>query len=86
MKNGFVDWIVSTCANLYHDTHVAIGHTLHRGSPFLDDRELRKQGVIRIHDIRFDYGVLLDTDEFFRTLSRKDEFQKEMGTAELHYS
>jgi deoxyhypusine synthase len=85
MKNGFVDWIVSTGANLYHDTHFAIGHTLHRGTPFLDDRELRKQGVIRIHDILFDYAVLLDTDEFFRTLLRKDEFQKEMGTAELHY-
>ena len=85
MKNGFVDWIVSTGANLYHDTHFAIGHTLHRGSPFLDDRELRKEGVIRIYDILFDYEVLLDTDEFFRTVLRKDEFQKEMGTAELHY-
>jgi deoxyhypusine synthase len=85
MKNGFVDWIVSTGANLYHDTHFAIGHTLHRGSPFIDDRVLRKEGVIRIHDILFDYEVLLDTDEFFRTLLRKEEFQKEMGTAELHY-
>jgi deoxyhypusine synthase len=85
IENGFVDWIVSTGANLYHDTHFAIGHTLHRGTPFLDDRELRKQGVIRIHDVLFDYAVLLDTDEFFRTLLRKDEFQKEMGTAELHY-
>src|SRR5512140_209057 len=85
MKNGFVDWIVSTGANLYHDTHFAIGHTLHRGSPFIDDRLLRKEGVIRIHDILFDYEVLLNTDEFFRELLRKEEFQKEMGTAELHY-
>jgi deoxyhypusine synthase len=85
MKNGFVDWIVSTGANLYHDTHFAIGHTLHRGNPNLDDRILRKEGVIRIYDILFDYEVLLDTDEFFRTLLRKEEFQKEMGTAELHY-
>lgn len=85
VKSGFVDWIVSTGANLYHDTHFAIGHTLHRGSPFIDDRELRKQGVIRIYDILFDYDVLLETDEFFRTVIRKEEFQKEMGTAELHY-
>ncbi len=85
MKNGFVDWIVSTGANLYHDTHFAIGHSLHQGSPFIDDRILRKQGVIRIYDILFDYSVLLDTDEFFRSLLRKEEFQKEMGTAELHY-
>jgi len=85
IQNGFVDWIVSTGANLYHDTHFAIGHKLHRGSPFLDDRVLRKEGVIRIYDILFDYNVLLDTDSFFRSVLRNDEFQKEMGTAELHY-
>ncbi len=85
IKNGFVDWIVSTGANLYHDTHFAIGRSLHRGSPFTDDRLLRKDGVIRIYDILFDYDVLLKTDQFFRTIIRKEEFQKEMGTAELHY-
>jgi len=85
MKAGFVDWIVSTGANLYHDTHFSIGHSLHRGTPFIDDRILRQKGIIRIYDILFDYNVLLDTDEFFRTILRLDEFQKEMGTAELHY-
>jgi deoxyhypusine synthase len=85
IKAGFVDWIVSTGANLYHDTHFAIGHRLHRGNPFIDDRLLRREGVIRIYDILFDYRVLLDTDAFFRSLLRKEEFQKEMGTAELHH-
>ena len=85
IKAGFVDWIVSTGANLYHDTHFSIGHSLHRGTPFIDDRILRKKGIIRIYDILFDYNVLLDTDEFFRTILRMEEFQKEMGTAELHY-
>ena len=85
MRAGFVDWIVSTGANLYHDTHFAIGHSLHRGSPFGDDRILRQQGIIRIYDILFDYEVLLSTDAFFRKLLRLDEFQSEMGTAELHY-
>jgi deoxyhypusine synthase len=85
IENGFVDWIVSTGANLYHDTHFAIGKTLHRGSPFLDDRQLKAEGVIRIYDILFDYDVLLDTDEFFRTIIRNDEFQRDLGTAELHY-
>ncbi len=85
LENGFVDWIVSTGANLYHDTHFSIGHTLHKGTPFVDDVLLRKEGVIRIYDILFDYEVLLSTDEFFRTVLRNPEFQKEMGTAELHY-
>jgi deoxyhypusine synthase len=85
IKAGFVDWIVSTGANLYHDTHFAIGHSLHKGSPFVDDRILRKEGIIRIYDILFDYKVLLTTDEFFRYLIAQPEFQEEMGTAEFHY-
>jgi deoxyhypusine synthase len=85
MENGFVDWIVSTGANLYHDTHFAIGKSLYQGSPFIDDKILRKQGVVRIYDVLFDYDVLLETDEFFRRILNLEEFQKEMGTAELHY-
>jgi deoxyhypusine synthase len=85
IKAGFVDWIVSTGANLYHDTHFAIGHSLHKGTPFVDDRVLRKEGVIRIYDILFDYEVLLTTDSFFRQLIALPEFQKEMSTAEFHY-
>lgn len=85
IKAGFVDWIVSTGANLYHDTHFSLGHTLHRASPFLDDRVLRKEGIIRIYDIVFDYEVLLSTDHFLRMILRTHEFQAEMGTAELHY-
>jgi deoxyhypusine synthase len=85
IEAGFVDWIVSTGANLYHDTHFAIGRRLHRGTPFVDDRVLRREGIIRIYDILFDYDVLLETDRFFRTVIRQEEFQKEMGTAELHY-
>ncbi len=85
MKAGLIDWIVSTGANLYHDTHFSIGHSLHRGSPYTDDKALRKAGIIRIYDILFDYEVLLTTDAFFRNILRLDEFQKEMGTAEFHY-
>src|SRR5215510_16189593 len=33
IENGFVDWIVSTGANLYHDTHFGIGLSMHRGNP-----------------------------------------------------
>ncbi len=85
MEAGFIDWIVSTGANLYHDTHFAMGHSLHRGSPFLDDRILRREAVIRIYDILFDYDVLLNTDEFFRQAITGPEFQKAMSTAEFHY-
>ncbi len=85
IEAGFVDWIVSTGANLYHDAHFALGFSMHRGTPFADDVALRDQGVVRIYDIVFDYGVLLRTDQFIREVSLRDEFQRSMSTAEYHY-
>jgi deoxyhypusine synthase len=85
VKAGFVDWLISTGANLYHDAHFGLGLALHRGSPNLDDRILRKHEVIRIYDVLFDYSVLLDTDAFFRELLRSGKFQRPMSTAEFHY-
>jgi deoxyhypusine synthase len=83
---GFVDWIVSTGANLYHDMHHAMNMPLYRGSPFSPDPELRKCGVVRIYDILLDYNdVLMATDHVLRQILMQPEFQHEMGTAELHY-
>jgi deoxyhypusine synthase len=85
IENGFVDWIVSTGANLYHDTHFGIGLSMHQGSHQADDVILREQGVVRIYDIFFDYHVLLDTDAFYRRIISAPEFQRTMSTAEFHY-
>jgi deoxyhypusine synthase len=85
LKAGFVDWVVSTGANLYHDAHFGLGLPMHAGSPFLDDRVLRDEGVVRIYDVLFAFDVLLDTDAFFRQVLDLPEFQGEMGTAEFHY-
>jgi deoxyhypusine synthase len=84
VEAGFVDWIVSTGANLYHDTHYALGMDLYQAGPNLPDLELRENQVIRIYDIVFDYENLLGTDKFFRTLCRGASFQQTMGTAEFH--
>src|SRR5438034_6306741 len=85
IEAGFVDWIVSTGANLYHDTHFALGMAMHQSRPGLDDLKLRENQVIRIYDIIFDYENLLGTDRFFRTLCRGEAFQKTLGTAEFHH-
>jgi len=85
MEAGFVDWIISTGANLYHDAHFALGLSLHQGSHNADDVELREQGVVRIYDIFFDYTVLLSTDAFVREVSARPEFQRAMSSAEYHY-
>ena len=85
IENGFVDWIVSTGANLYHDTHFGIGLRMHRGNPQTSDVVLREEGVVRIYDIFFEYDVLLSTDEFYRKMIEGPDFQRDMSTAEFHY-
>ena len=85
MEAGFVDWIVSTGANLYHDAHFGLGLAMHQGTAQIDDVELREKGVVRIYDIFFDYDVLLSTDAFFREIISAPEFQRTMSSAEFHY-
>jgi len=85
IEAGFVDWIISTGANLYHDTHFGLGLAMHRGNPGESDVVLREEGVVRIYDIFFDYDVLLSTDAFFRKILRAPEFQRPMSSAEFHW-
>jgi len=84
IEAGFVDWIISTGANLYHDTHFGLGLAMHRGNATESDIVLREEGVVRIYDIFFDYDVLLSTDAFFRQIMRAPEFQRAMSSAEFH--
>src|SRR5258705_8886590 len=86
IKAGFVDWIVSTGANLYHDLHFALNYPIHSGSFKFDDTDLRDNDLVRVYDVVIPYSDgLMATDELLRELLTRPEFQKEMGTAELHY-
>src|ERR1041384_6119020 len=86
IKAGFVDWIVSTGANLYHDMHFALNFPVHTGSFKFDDTDLRDNDLVRIYDVLIPYSDgLMATDELLREMFCKPEFQKEMGTAELHH-
>jgi deoxyhypusine synthase len=84
IEAGFVDWIISTGANLYHDAHFGLGLAMHRGNPTASDTILREDGIVRIYDIFFDYDVLLSTDAFFRKIVQGPEFQRAMSSAEFH--
>jgi deoxyhypusine synthase len=85
IRAGFIDWVISTGANLYHDTHFGLGLRMHEGNAQTSDIVLRDEEVVRIYDIFFDYSVLLDTDAFFRRVIGAPEFQRPMSTAEFHY-
>jgi len=85
IRSGMIDYIVTTGANLYHDLHYSLDLHLNQGTPFVDDNELFKNDIIRIYDIFMDYKVLAATDNWLVRAFSRPEFQKRMGTRELHY-
>ena len=86
MNHGFIDWLVATGANMYHDMHFALNMPLFRGTHEVDDVDLHDKGVTRIYDILFDYqDVLMATDRILRKIMLRPEFQKEMGTREYYH-
>lgn len=50
IKNHYIDVLVATGANLFHDLHETLGRYHYQGSPRPDDKDLRDSGVVRIYD------------------------------------
>ncbi len=86
IKAGYVDWLVATGAILYHDMHFALNYPVRMGDFRMNDTELRDNDIVRVYDVLLGYSdCLMATDEILREILCQPEFQKEMGTAELHY-
>lgn len=85
MEAGWIDYIVSTGANIYHDIHYGLDFKFNVKYPWGRDTGLREKKIVRIYDILFDQKVLLDTDQYAFNIMNNPEFQARMGTAELHY-
>lgn len=85
IEAGFVDWIVSTGANLYHDMHRTLGLELYQSGPETNDISLHSQHLIRIYDIVMEQQVLFKTDAFLYRCLEEPEFQRRMSSSELHY-
>jgi deoxyhypusine synthase len=85
MERGFVDFIISTGANLYHDFHRAFNFPMTQGSANADDAVLHKHGVARIYDTYIgDDETLLPTDARIVEAVIGHEFKKPVSTAKLH--
>jgi deoxyhypusine synthase len=66
--------------------HFALNYPVRAGSFKMDDTELRDNDIVRVYDVLLGYSdCLMATDEILRGILVQPEFQKEMGTAELHY-
>ena len=86
MQAGFIDFIISTGANLYHDIHHALDLPLTKGDFKVDDRELFKKDVVRIYDIFLKEKMLLGPDQYFRNFIESSKCpKKHMASSEFHY-
>jgi deoxyhypusine synthase len=89
IRAGFIDYLSSTGANLYHDLHFDLALPLYRGTPDVasgaHDVKLRQDGIIRVYDVLFPADVLFKTDEWVYRVMMAPEFHKRMSGAELHH-
>src|SRR5574341_128919 len=85
IENGFVDFIISTGANLYDDLHFALNLPIHQGDFRVADRELYEAGIERIYDIFITDELLLKTDRFIQDVANKFTTDKPVSTADFHY-
>lgn len=51
IKERYIDCLVSTGANLFHDIHETLGRYHWQGSCHMDDNELKDAGIDRIYDV-----------------------------------
>ncbi len=86
MERGFIDWIVTTGANTYHDMHFAYKLPVHQGDYTADDNELAEHDVVRIYDVYIDMQrTLIAQDKIVQALTRKamenNKFPQKFGSA-----
>lgn len=86
IKNGLVDFIITTGANIYHDLHRPFGFPVVQGHWLADDRKLADNGIARIYDTFIgDDETLTATDKAILRAIRDIPTDKPISTARLHY-
>jgi deoxyhypusine synthase len=77
----YVDCVVSTGANLYHDLHETRGRQHFLGSPREDDAALQAEGIDRVYDTYASEAEFCENDEwiaeFVLTLERRPYSSRE---------
>ena len=86
MEAGFIDWMASTGANLYHDLHRTFDLPMVQGQFSADDNELAREGIARIYDVFIhDDRTLMATDRIVRGMFEKRKLPERFSTALLHH-
>ena len=84
IEKGFVDWIVTTGANVYHEDHFAWGLPVKQGSFNVDDMKLYENEIVRIRDVYIKFHETLEAqDELVQKMFGEDFTDKPFTTAEF---
>ncbi|MFQ5781774.1 MAG: deoxyhypusine synthase [Nitrosopumilus sp.] len=84
IERGFVDWIVTTGANVYHEDHFAWGLPVKQGSFNVDDMKLYENEIVRIRDVYIKwYETLEAEDQVLQKMFEKNFPDKPFTTAEF---
>ena len=89
IKAGFIDWIVSTGANVYHDLHFAYDLPVRQGHFDVDDDILYAKQIVRIYDVYIkEMGTLQAQDIVVqREIKRaKNVIPQNASTADIAYA
>ncbi len=70
IRERFIDCLVTTGANLFHDIHEALGGKHYIGSHMVEDSDLYKCGVDRIYDVFAEEERFRDIDRFIADFAK----------------
>ena len=80
IERGFVDWIVTTGANVYHEDHFAWGLPVKQGSFDVDDMKLYEKEIVRIRDVYIKFNETLEAQDQLIQKMFGDDFPDESFT------
>ncbi len=84
IERGFIDWIVTTGANVYHEDHFAWGLPIKQGSSQVDDMKLYQNEIVRIRDVYIKFYETLEAeDQVIQKMFGEDFPNKPFTTAEF---
>jgi deoxyhypusine synthase len=83
IERGFVDWIVSTGANVYHEDHFAWDLPVKQGHFDVDDMILYEKDIVRIRDVFIKGSNTLTAQDRITEQMAKDNFDTPFTTAEF---
>ena len=91
IEKGFIDWIITTGANAYHDLHFAYDLPVRQGHFDVDDDILYSKQIVRIYDVYIKELETLQRQDYLiqsmiKNMSKSIDYSvKDISTSDLSY-